>query len=362
MPPVIPAPDPAGLPAPPPVIVFFLLLTFTLHLVAMNLLVGGSIIQYLALRRAKADPFFALLAKKVGAALPLTMSLTITLGVAPLLFLQVLYGQAFYTATVLMAWPWLSVIALLMIAYYAIYAVRFRPEWLSGGVTALAGLAAVLILCIGMLQVLNATLQLLPGQWGSIYSRSALGLHLNFSDRTVVPRYLHFMVAGLAFGGLGVMLLARLARKSDHKWAERATAYGARWFLVATGVEVLVGIWFLVSMPSPVLKAFMGGSVVDSALLVLGIVAALVAMASVKRLPILGSALAIVTVAFMVVVRHRVRDLMLHPDLNVYAQPVKPQWALFVAFALILVAGLCTAGWLVVQYARTAAPHSQKEA
>ncbi len=75
-------------------------------------------------------------------ALPATVAFTITLGVAPLLFIQVLYGQLYFTSSVLMAWPWLAVVALLMLGYYGTYwhSMRFRElgphaAWVALGVS-----------------------------------------------------------------------------------------------------------------------------------------------------------------------------------------------------------------------------------
>ena len=106
MPLVIPNPDPVGLPAPAWLLQVLLLLTFVLHLLAMNFLVGGVVFMGLAFRRGKKSPFFATLGDRLSKALPPTMAMTITLGIAPLLFLQVLYGQAYYTTSALIAWLW----------------------------------------------------------------------------------------------------------------------------------------------------------------------------------------------------------------------------------------------------------------
>jgi hypothetical protein len=53
---------------------------------------------------------------------------------------------------------------------------------------------------------------------------------------------------------------------------------------------------------------------------------------------------------------------MLAPRLDVYAQQVNPQWALFATFAVILIAGLATVAWLVVQFVRSSAPRASKSA
>ena len=57
---------------------------------------------------------------------------TVTLGVAPLLFVQELFGRVFFTSSILMAWFWLAIIALLIPAYYGVYLYAFGLR--NGGV------------------------------------------------------------------------------------------------------------------------------------------------------------------------------------------------------------------------------------
>lgn len=353
---VIPPADPAGLPAPAWLLQILLVFTFILHVLAMNLLVGGSVMMAISLVRGKSSPFCAELAKRLSRALPVTMSLTITFGVAPLLFVQVLYGQAFYTASVLMAWPWLSVVALVMLAYYGLYLVQFRPDWLGKWVTPIAWISAVFILVVGLLFTHNAMLNLAPAKWAEMYAQSASGLHLNWSDPTLIPRYLHFMVAAFAIAGLGVVWLAMLYRKTDSQWAEEAVRYGARWFVVATIVQFAVGLWFLLTLPQEIMMQFLGTNTLDTILLWVGVALAVVALLIVQRSALLATGAATLTIALMAVVRHRVRQMFLGEHLDVNALPVNPQWAMFVIFAVLLVIGLGVVGWMVWQFAKAGKP------
>ena len=90
-----------SLAVPGPYWLFTLLhwLTFALHLIAMNLLFGGLVILLIS----KKSPFRKLMFDTETRLFPTVMAATITLGVAPLLFVQVVYGKFFYTATILSA-------------------------------------------------------------------------------------------------------------------------------------------------------------------------------------------------------------------------------------------------------------------
>ncbi len=123
---LIPTPAPTPLPAPYWVITLLLVVTFVLHIVAMNFMLGGGVMALAAKWRFKdretGNRIFTDLAKKM----PVFLPATITLGIAPLLFVQVLYEQFFYTSSVLLAWPWFLVLVCLTVAYYGFYYVSFK--------------------------------------------------------------------------------------------------------------------------------------------------------------------------------------------------------------------------------------------
>ncbi|MCS6949381.1 MAG: hypothetical protein RMM06_00485 [Armatimonadota bacterium] len=356
MPVVIPPPDPAGLPAPAWLLQILLVFTFILHILAMNLLVGGTTIMAIGLRKGKHSPFHAELAKRLSRALPVVMSFTITLGIAPLLFVQVLYGQAFYTASILMAWPWLSVVALVLLAYYGLYLVQFRPDWLGRWVTPIAWMSALFILLVGLLYTHNATLKLTPEKWAPMYDASPAGLHLNWSEPTLIPRYLHFMVAAFAVAGLGIALLGLLARKRGDSWGDEAVRYGAKWFIGATLVQLGVGLWFLFSLPSNFLQSFIGGNTVNTVVLWAGVLAAVLGLLLVNRSLPGAVLLTVVAITLMSVTRHSLRQMYLQPHIDVNTIPVNPQWGVFIIFAVLLVIGLATVGWMVWQFYQAGEP------
>ncbi|RLS41759.1 MAG: hypothetical protein DWH81_05520 [Planctomycetota bacterium] len=56
--------------------------------------------------------------------MPFALSGAITAGVAPLLFVQILYRQQFYTSNLLLGWRWMVVIPVLVAAFYLLYVVK----------------------------------------------------------------------------------------------------------------------------------------------------------------------------------------------------------------------------------------------
>ena len=119
----MPEPDPLPLPAPALLFQILLVATFTLHILAMNVLLGGSVLTAVnaVLERRRPEPERGLLLRRAGRPLTVSAAVTVSLGVAPLLFLQILYGPFFFTSSILMAVPWLSVVVLVIAAYGGLY-------------------------------------------------------------------------------------------------------------------------------------------------------------------------------------------------------------------------------------------------
>lgn len=58
--------------------------------------------------------------------MPFMLSGAITAGVAPLLFVQILYQRQFYSANLLLGWRWMVVIPVLIAAFYLLYVMKSR--------------------------------------------------------------------------------------------------------------------------------------------------------------------------------------------------------------------------------------------
>ena len=116
------------------------LLTLSLHLAAMSCLFGGAlIVLWAGVRKQWAGPDAAGFVR----VLPAATAATVSLGVAPLLFLQLVYPRQVYAAAIVSGWFWLAVIGAVITAYYAFYRTSFqahRTGQVSLGLLALAAL------------------------------------------------------------------------------------------------------------------------------------------------------------------------------------------------------------------------------
>lgn len=90
---LIPRPD--TIPAPSWLFLVLGILTFALHILVINVVLGGSLIT-LFTRFGNANASLEdSLHGGVASKIPISFALGINLGVAPLLFLQVIYGHLF---------------------------------------------------------------------------------------------------------------------------------------------------------------------------------------------------------------------------------------------------------------------------
>ena len=355
---IMPDPDPIPLPAPVFLLKALLVLTFILHLFPMNLLLGGGFIAPLTewLGRRRQSLYHLKLARSLATTLPIATAFAITLGVAPLLFIQVLYGQFFYTSSILMAWPWLSVVLLMILGYFGVYVYALRRERLGPKAVGIGFVSALLFTLVSFLYTNNLVLMLTPEGWAKLYAESQAGFRLNLGDPTVIPRSLHFLLAAFAVTGLFIVLVGLLNGKAETAYRSWAVKYGVIWFAVPTLLQFLVGPWFLFSLPAPVRDRFLGGNTLDTTLLLAGILLALVGLALLflalaardPRPPALaGIGCVALTIVFMAIVRHRVREAYLAPHFSVEQLPAEPQTAVILLFFAIFIGGLAVVGFML---------------
>jgi hypothetical protein len=361
--PVIPLADPLPLPAPVGLLWALLQLTFLFHLVAMNVVLGGSI---LALherfsRRAEGARHRAALLASFAGALPVAVAATVTLGVAPLLFVQVLYGRLFFTSSILMAGFWLTIVPLVILAYYGAYRLAFRGEAPGGGPRGVAALVTLLFAVVAFLQVSNATRALRPETFLGVYRADRRGLTLNLGDPTFWPRTLHVLVGAVAVAALGAALYGVLRRAREPLLSAWAIRRGTTLFGAATAANVFVGLFFLLAQPKTTLVRLVGGDSRAMALLALGIVLgiaaaglALLSLGAKNAVPATWAqaGLLAATLVVMVLLRDQVRQIALREAGFEYPGRVAAQWGPFAAFAVLLVAGVTTIAWMARALAR----------
>ncbi len=351
--PAIPALDPTPLPAPAWLFQVLLLITFFVHVLFLNVTLGGAVIAATHGLLAKGPETPGRRLGRVSVSLlPASVSFTVTTGVAPLLFVQLLYGQVFYAATVLAAWLWLAIVPLIVVGYYAVYLYKFEVG-APGGTRLWLGVAGFCFVAVALVQVLVNVLQLTPPRWEAV----AIAVGAVFNDPTVIPRYLHFVLGSLAVAGmfLAVVGVERGSLTPDpfFGWLARR---GLLWAVVATALQMIDGFWFLFALPRELLIALVGGQAWPTLHLALGMglgFLALILLSGLREperqrtLVRFAAGVVGVTVFAMIGLRDVVRAMYLSPAIRLRALPSATQADVTILFIVIFVLGLGPVAWMI---------------
>lgn len=321
---------------------FFLILTFTLHLLCMNIMLGIGIIALI--QSFSRRPGTVETNRQVSAKLPYTIAFTVNLGVAPLLFIQVLYGQFIYTSSVLMGVYWLSIVLMLLLAYYSAYLFEFRFDPPASRGTVFIAVSVTLLLVVGFFFSNNMTLMLTPETWLRYFDRPG-GTLLNLSEPSLIPRYLHVVLSALAVGGLFLAILWHMKERRSGTSCRKQIKQSLSWFSHATLFQFIVGTWFLLSLPKDLSDLFMGGLSYATTLFALamaGTVASLFFAFKKKVVPC--AVAAVVTVVLMILMRDVLRSAYLSPYFHPSTLKSVPQYGSFFLFLAFLIIGVLLVG------------------
>lgn len=327
----------------------FQILTFIIHILLMNVMLGGAIIALVHhLTGRSASPTVT---RTISQKLPFTVAFAVNFGVAPLLFLQVLYGQFLYTSTVLMAVYWISLVGLIILAYASAYLYDLRYDWLGTARTAIIAVTAGCLLLVAFIFTNAMTLMLSPEHWLEYFTRPD-GTMLGLADPTVIPRFLHFVASSIALSGLALALWS--SRSPDDPEARIRVRTGMNWYGFTTMVQMALGLWFLSELPKPVMHLILGGSLLHTTVFVLGAVIGIYSISNALRYNVRRClVLSLITISLMLYLRDLVRDAYLAPYYSVSDRVVLGNYLPLILFVLTLIVGTGLLTWVVRAAAKT---------
>ena len=253
-----------------------------------------------------------------------------------------------------MGWGWFSIVPVLILAYYGAYLQAFRGPRLGRVRVPLLAVTTLGILWVGFMFSNNTSLMASPEVWSDKYFADARGFHLNLTDATLWPRYLHAVLGAMAVAGLFLALWG--SRRRD--LAMRRT--GLNTFSLLTAVNLVIGMWYLMALPEPAAKSFMGGSPLATGLLTVGLVLTLVVLVvgfRLRRAPVDGglgmmTAMVVAVMAVMVVMRDLARGAILGSTYRPGGFEVQAQWLNIAVFVVLLVAGIAVVWWMARRLAQ----------
>lgn len=242
--------DPMGVPFYPRVFQALMVLTFALHILAVNVAVGATVLAVLG--RVRGGERWERLSGALGKTAAASVSTAILLGVAPLLFVQVLYDPFWYASNNLSAAWVIAFVFVMMAGYGSTYVFIMREKGSALGLAAGAFSLVMFLTAGSIMHALNYQL-LQPERWLEWYTKagvavtSGLVLH-SFS----LPRFLHFIVPAFAVTGVFLMVYARyfsVRPDIDKAYLDWAGRMGADLAFMATGLQACAGLWWLLVLP-----------------------------------------------------------------------------------------------------------------
>lgn len=310
------------------------LLTLSLHFMAMNFLLGGVLITLISSTRKRWDDATAV---KFARLFPAATAATVTLGVAPLLFLQLVYPRQVYAAAIVSGWFWLGVIAAVIVAYYALYRASFAGQRTgrAGDAVLLLALAGLLYVSLVYSSVFSMAEQ--PALARDLYAKDPSGLVWNPAVGDYALRWLHMVLGAVTVGGFFVGLLGR----NDVE----VFATGKRFFIGGMVAAAAAGMVYLMSLEQ-LIGPFMRTPAIWA--LAASIALSLVSLHFFVRKNFwLSGATLFLSVMGMVYARHTVRLLRLAGQFDPASWRVAPQWSPFAMFLVCFVLMLIVVAWML---------------
>jgi cytochrome c len=247
----VPRDLPLPLPLPEGLLKTLLVVFFLVHILFVNVTVGGSVLvaffEWLGFRSKKHDA----LALEIAKTVTVNKSLAVVMGIGPLLCINLVYTVQWYGANALTGHAWLLIIPLITLAFLLAYLHKYTwHAWDEGGRKKLhfvIGLSSTLLfLAIPFVFLANVNLMLFPGEWEKVK-----GFFSSLRIGNVFPRYLHFLLASVALTGLfGAAWFWRrsVSVEGFTRHELRRIFYGIA--AVATGCQFIAGPLLLFTLPS----------------------------------------------------------------------------------------------------------------
>ncbi|MFA6699310.1 MAG: hypothetical protein WCS28_03995 [Thiomicrospira sp.] len=248
--------NPAGVPFYPIVFVGLGVLTFALHIFFVQLMLGTAAITLYG--AYKQDSHWRRLASAMLEIAKVSVSVAIVIGVAPLLFVQVVYDPQWYTSNVLSADWVIGFIVIMIVGYWGMYYYYFKNgKYGANSDTPKARWSLILSLAFLLLAgwiMHSLTSQMLhPEQWASWYNPNGTMDYSGSKLHANNPwRYAFFIL--LAIPAAGAMLIAYRRFKSvradaDMTYLNWASDLGKKWLTYGSLMVIVPYIGWMMTLP-----------------------------------------------------------------------------------------------------------------
>lgn len=247
--------DPAGVPAAPALFQILAVATWIFHIAFVHLTLGAATLAIYAFYKRDSGPYWEGMSIAMTKVAKVGVSLLIVLGVAPLLFTQVIYAPQWYTSNVLSASWAIGFILTLIVAYclwFAFYYANHEGAKRHIGIYAVVALA--LFALDGLIMHVLAYQAIQPEKWMGWYAPNGV-VDTSGSKMHAIqwPRYLFIM--SLSAPAVGLYLVAYadyFAHRTDKSLEYRSFARELGRTIAVPGfvVSALLAVWWQMDHPA----------------------------------------------------------------------------------------------------------------
>lgn len=248
--------NPAGIPTYPIIFIGLGVLTFALHILFVQLMLGTSAITIFG--AFKDDAKWRRLASAMLEIAKVSVSVAIVIGVAPLLFVQVVYDPHWYTSNVLSAVWVIAFIIILIFAYWAMYAYYFINGKNKDKTVEPKGkfwmlISISLMLVVGFIMHSLTSQMLRPELWQQWYVQSGL---VDYSGSQLhaynLWRFAFFISMAIPVTG-GMLVTYRrfkmVREDADMDYLNWAAEVGKKWIKVGSVISAALYVAWMMTIP-----------------------------------------------------------------------------------------------------------------
>jgi hypothetical protein len=341
--------DPAGVPFYPVVFQALYVLTWALHAAFVLLALGAVGLSIFGTFNQKSDSHWKLLTPHLIQTGKISISILIVLGVAPLLFTQVIYDPNWYVANTLSGmWIFIFIYALI-VAYIMYYWYYYANKKNEGSGKLIGIISFTLLVFSGLLMHNFAVTSIMPNEWMNMYAPNGVVDNSGWTFNMNLIR-LAFMVS-LSIPVVGIFLqnYSRfLSTKEDFspKFIEYTASLGTKMGVIGLIISALCFVAWMLQIDYLLHPL--------SLAIIVGVVILLLMVAKNSNSYI--TTIVLVVVALLIsAMRELIRfDIMANLGYSIYEYPVNleiPSLVMFLLTFLVLggvgVAWLLTMAWKV---------------
>jgi hypothetical protein len=166
------------------------------------------------------------------------------------------------------------------------------------------------------------------------------GMSLNLGEPSLWPRYLHFVLAALSVAALGFAVYAKFAVNDDDE-KNSLIKLNLKRFAWFTLIQFGIGTWFWLSNPRDVWMTFMGGSIIATVLMILGLLMSASMIFTAFRSKLTATLIHLILILIiMVIMREYMRAAWLNNVFSPASLESTGKISSFIAFLVVFLAGI----------------------